>query len=140
MNLEVVGRHALLFDDDAMALFVNSEDALVDWNSLAIDRYDVRHLLSGPPPPRKRRSPPSAEPDLDYERWLDLPCTSNEEQLQVQQAGIKSCFRHWLKELLLCSMLLMTLCYRCVWWLFLLFVIEMLLLLLCCFESGPSVV
>ncbi|KAL0443354.1 UNVERIFIED_CONTAM: hypothetical protein Slati_2058100 [Sesamum latifolium] len=54
MDLEVVGRHALLFDDDAMAAFVNSGDALVEWHSLNIDRYDVRHLLSGPPPPRRR--------------------------------------------------------------------------------------
>ncbi|KAK8643965.1 hypothetical protein V6N13_013242 [Hibiscus sabdariffa] len=82
MDLEVVGRHALLFDDDAMASFVNSPEALVDWNSLSIDRYDVRHLLSGPPPPRKRRrylsSPLVAaddtlESDLDRERYLDLP-------------------------------------------------------------------
>ncbi|TYI31881.1 hypothetical protein ES332_A04G017000v1 [Gossypium tomentosum] len=82
MDLEVVGRHALLFDDDAMAAFVNSPEALVDWNSLPIDRYDVRHLLSGPPPPRKRRrhlSSPSVtaddklESDLDRERYLDLP-------------------------------------------------------------------
>ncbi|KAG4203893.1 hypothetical protein ERO13_A04G013500v2 [Gossypium hirsutum] len=82
MDQEVVGRHALLFDDDAMAAFVNSPEALVDWNSLAIDRYDVRHLLSGPPPPRKRRrhlSSPSVtaddklESDLDRERYLDLP-------------------------------------------------------------------
>ncbi|KAL4335064.1 hypothetical protein GQ457_07G013310 [Hibiscus cannabinus] len=82
MDLEVVGRHALLFDDDAMASFVNSPEALVHWNSLSIDRYDVRHLLSGPPPPRKRRrylSSPlvtaddTLESDLDRERYLDLP-------------------------------------------------------------------
>ncbi|GMJ15998.1 hypothetical protein like AT5G55100 [Hibiscus trionum] len=82
MDLEVVGRHALLFDDDAMASFVNSPEALVDWNSLSIDRYDVRHLLSGPPPPRKRRrhlpsssvtSDDTLESDLDRERFLDLP-------------------------------------------------------------------
>ncbi|OMP04383.1 SWAP/Surp [Corchorus olitorius] len=82
MDLEVVGRHALLFDDDAMASFVNSAAALVDWNSLSIDRYDVRHLLSGPPPPRKRRRHPSSpslaaddtlESELDRERYLDLP-------------------------------------------------------------------
>lgn len=91
MDLEVVGRHALLFDDDANAAFVNSRDALVEWNSLFIDRYDVRHLLSGPPPPRNRRrhdlsrssSPPvhpdaSLEPDLDHERYLDLPPPSDE--------------------------------------------------------------
>ncbi|KAF8414122.1 hypothetical protein HHK36_002121 [Tetracentron sinense] len=43
MDLEVVGRHALLFDDDSNAAFVNSRDALVEWNSLLIDRYDVCH-------------------------------------------------------------------------------------------------
>ncbi|MBA0693262.1 hypothetical protein Goari_010756 [Gossypium aridum] len=94
MDLEVVGRHALLFDDDAMAAFVNSPEALVDWNSLAIDRYDVRHLLSGPPPPRKRRrhlSSPSLtaddtlESDLDRERYLDLPPPSP--SLPDQQDG-----------------------------------------------------
>lgn len=87
MDLEVVGRHALLFDDDAAASFVNSDDALVDWNSLLIDRYDVRHLLSSPPPPRRRRnpqqtphSPPSSvESELDHERFLDLPPPSDEQ-------------------------------------------------------------
>lgn len=91
MDLEVVGRHALLFDDDAMAAFVNSVDALVDWNSLLIDRYDVRHLLTTPLPPRQRRrnqnysSPPIAssadpfQPELDYERYLDLPSPSSEQ-------------------------------------------------------------
>ncbi|GLT61578.1 hypothetical protein SLA2020_342750 [Shorea laevis] len=82
MDLEVVGRHALLFDDDAMASFVNSPEALVEWNSLFIDRYDVRHLLSSPPPPRKRRRYPSSpvlnpdghlESELDVERYQDLP-------------------------------------------------------------------
>ncbi|KAL4282000.1 hypothetical protein GQ457_03G022780 [Hibiscus cannabinus] len=94
MDLEVVGRHALLFDDDAMASFVNSPQALVDWNSLSIDRYDVRHLLSGPPPPRKRRrhlpspsvtSDDTLESDLDRERFLDLPPPSPE--LPYQQDG-----------------------------------------------------
>lgn len=88
MDLEVVGRHALLFDDDANAAFVNSRDILVEWNSLFIDRYDVRHFLSGPPPPRNRRghstSPPvlpdlSLEADLDHERYLDLPPPSDEQ-------------------------------------------------------------
>ncbi|CAN6850266.1 unnamed protein product [Brassica oleracea] len=77
MDLEIVGRHALFFDDDSMATFVNSPTALVDWNSLFIDRYDVRHLLSSLPPPRpKRRRPVSDDPnldaDLDHERYLDL--------------------------------------------------------------------
>ncbi|KAJ0246168.1 DRY_EERY domain-containing protein [Hirschfeldia incana] len=81
MDLEIVGRHALFFDDDPMANFVNSPTALVDWNSLFIDRYDVRHLLSSLPPPRpKRRRPISDDPDLDadldHERYLDLPADS----------------------------------------------------------------
>ncbi|GMI63766.1 hypothetical protein like AT5G55100 [Hibiscus trionum] len=96
MDLEVVGRHALLFDDDAMASFVNSPEALVDWNSLSIDRYDVRHLLSGSPPPRKRRrylSSPlvtandTLESDLNRERFLDLPPPSP--SLLDQQDGDK---------------------------------------------------
>ncbi|KAG5053393.1 hypothetical protein JHK87_005591 [Glycine soja] len=45
MDLEVVGRHAMLFDDDGMAAFVNSAEALVEWNSLSIDRYDVWLLV-----------------------------------------------------------------------------------------------
>ncbi|KAK4398545.1 hypothetical protein Sango_1330000 [Sesamum angolense] len=89
MDLEVVGRHALLFDDDAMAAFVNSGDALVEWHSLNIDRYDVRHLLSGPPPPRRRNRNSetilvedlSLEAELDHERYLDLP--SQSDQLDV---------------------------------------------------------
>lgn len=77
MEIEVVGRHALLFDDDAMAAFVNSSDALVEWNSIPIDRYDVRHLLSSPPPPRRRHHHhhhvvDSFESELDQERYLDL--------------------------------------------------------------------
>lgn len=82
MDLEVVGRHAMLFDDDGMAAFVNSPEALVDWNSLSIDRYDVRHLLSGPLPPRLKRRPPSLEADLDHERYLDLPSSPPHEQPQ----------------------------------------------------------
>ncbi|XP_057977443.1 uncharacterized protein LOC131164341 [Malania oleifera] len=94
MDLEVVGRHALLFDDDATAAFVNSSDALVEWNLLPIDRYDVRHLLSSLPPRLRRRhyhiegrsssSPPpsdlSLELELDQERYLDLPSPSGEQE------------------------------------------------------------
>ncbi|KAK4767807.1 hypothetical protein SAY87_002948 [Trapa incisa] len=89
MDLEVVGRHVLFFDDDVMAAFVNSPDALVGWSSLSIDRYDVRHLLSAPPAPRFRRrrqsspfrsSDDSLESELDYERYLDLPPPSDDEE------------------------------------------------------------
>ncbi|CAN8252880.1 unnamed protein product [Cochlearia groenlandica] len=81
MDLEIVGRHALFFDDDSMANFVNSPTALVDWNSLFIDRYDVRHLLSSLPPPRSKRrrtvsDDPGLESDLNRERYLDLPTDS----------------------------------------------------------------
>ncbi|XP_010536675.1 PREDICTED: protein suppressor of white apricot isoform X2 [Tarenaya hassleriana] len=80
MDLEVFGRHALLFDDDSMAAFVNSSAALVDWNDLLIDRYDVRHLLSSLPPRPKRRRTNSDDPDLEseleHERYLDLPAGS----------------------------------------------------------------
>jgi hypothetical protein len=83
MNIEVVGRHALLFDDDASAGFVNSDAALVEWNSLLIDRYDVRHLLSAPPPSRRRRNQPQsiapADIELDNERYLDLPPPSEQQ-------------------------------------------------------------
>lgn len=86
MDLEVVGRHALLFDDDATAAFINSSDALVEWNSLSIDRYDVRHLLPAPPPPRKPRrqhtDDASLELEIDHERYLDLPSPSDDEQEQ----------------------------------------------------------
>lgn len=85
----MVGRHALLFDDDAMAAFVNSGDALVEWNSLQIDRYDVRHLLSAPPPSRRRSHSSSAnlvdasiQFELDHERYLDLPPPSDEPEVE----------------------------------------------------------
>eukprot|EP00262_Sarcandra_glabra_P021046 TRINITY_DN8654_c0_g1_i1.p1 TRINITY_DN8654_c0_g1~~TRINITY_DN8654_c0_g1_i1.p1 ORF type:complete len:161 (+),score=20.94 TRINITY_DN8654_c0_g1_i1:197-679(+) len=88
MDLEVVGHHALLFDDDAMAAFVNSADALIQWNSLVIDRYDVRHLLQdAPPPTKRRRSLPLLEygvslSDLDLERFQDLPPTEGDDDHQ----------------------------------------------------------
>ncbi|KAL2476339.1 SWAP (Suppressor-of-White-APricot)/surp domain-containing protein [Abeliophyllum distichum] len=93
MDLAVVGRHVLLFDDDATASFVNSGDALVDWHSLQIDRYDVRHLLAAPPPPRRRnRNPqpllsdnPALESQLDHERYLDLPSTPDQLELEEDE-------------------------------------------------------
>ncbi|XP_031489882.1 uncharacterized protein LOC116257369 isoform X1 [Nymphaea colorata] len=82
-DLRLCGRHALLFDDDASAAFINSVDALLPWSahpSLLLDRYDVRHLLTDLPPRRKSGSaslPPLesgvSESDLERERYQDLP-------------------------------------------------------------------
>ncbi|XP_042062568.1 splicing factor, suppressor of white-apricot homolog isoform X1 [Salvia splendens] len=93
MDMEIIGRHSLLFDDDAMLAFVNSGDALVEWHSLQIDRYDVRHLLSAPPPPRRRNcsyeprtsDDPSIEFLIDQERYLDLPSESNQPDLEEKE-------------------------------------------------------
>ena len=89
VELEVVGRHAMFFDDDATAAFVNSKDALIEWNSLFIDRFDVRNLLSNPPSSfRKLSSHGGSLPDshleseLDLERYADLP-PSNEPGLCI---------------------------------------------------------
>lgn len=82
-DLRICGRHALLFDDDASAAFINSVDALLPWSahpSLLLDRYDVRHLLTDLPP-RRRGGPASFSPlesgvsesDLERERYQDLP-------------------------------------------------------------------
>lgn len=81
MDLNIEGRHPLLFDDDASAAFVNSHAALVPWTgdeSLLIDRYDVRHLLDRiPPRPKKQRFVEDTGgvslSELDRERFLDLP-------------------------------------------------------------------
>ncbi|CAO2183164.1 unnamed protein product [Urochloa humidicola] len=88
MDLEIVGRHALLFDDDATAEVVNSGGSLVPWAAvgaadLLLDRHDVRHLLDRVPP-RPRRAYSAAilsasssdgvsEAELDRERYHDLP-------------------------------------------------------------------
>ncbi|KAK1378749.1 hypothetical protein POM88_025493 [Heracleum sosnowskyi] len=63
-----------------MAAFVNSSDALVEWNSIPIDRYDVRHLLTSPPSPRRRHHHivDSFESELDQERYLDLSYNQQE--------------------------------------------------------------
>jgi len=91
LSLEVVGRHALLFDDDSTADFINSQDALLPWNgdpNLVIDRYDVRHLLEdltvlrrkkrAPPPPDSDYSDVTQE-ELDLERYRDLPSTHDDQ-------------------------------------------------------------
>ncbi|XP_048564126.1 splicing factor, suppressor of white-apricot homolog isoform X1 [Triticum urartu] len=87
MDLQIVGRHALLFDDDAAAEVVNSGGSLVPWSAagaadLLLDRHDVRHLLDRVPPRPNRAysvallSTPSpdgvSEAELDRERFLDL--------------------------------------------------------------------
>ncbi|KAJ3702400.1 hypothetical protein LUZ61_006105 [Rhynchospora tenuis] len=81
-NLSIIGRHALLFDDDAAAEFVNSAAALVPWGadpSLLIDRHDVRHLLDRVPPRPKPGYVHKSEDEVaeelvvDRERFLDLP-------------------------------------------------------------------
>ncbi|KAH0987000.1 hypothetical protein GBA52_014177 [Prunus armeniaca] len=99
MDLEVVGRHALFFDDDASASFVNSRDALVEWNSLFIDRYDVRHLLAGPLPPITRRrhltrssSSPPPQPDAALEFELDQERMEyNLQQLHISETRLAVC-------------------------------------------------
>ncbi|KAL9160035.1 hypothetical protein ABFS82_08G174000 [Erythranthe guttata] len=93
MDLGIVGRHALFFDDDSSAAFVNSGNALVEWHSLLIDRYDVRHLLSAPPPPRRRNrnserlfsDDPSLEALLDQERYIDLSLDSDQPDVEEEE-------------------------------------------------------
>lgn len=97
VSLEVVGRHALLFDDDSTADFINSQDALLPWNgdqNLVIDRYDVRHLLQDlnvlrrkkrtPAPPDSDYSDVTQE-DLDLERYRDLPITLDDQETNKRQ-------------------------------------------------------
>ena len=99
LALEVVGRHALLFDDDATAAFVNSSDALVPWSggdsSLLIDRFDARHLLQQIPVrgalKRQMQAGNLVEPDgfsrieLDAERYRDIQTGDNGEDLPSRQ-------------------------------------------------------
>lgn len=75
----LMGVHALLFDDDTLAAFINSPAALLPWNgdqTLLIDRYDVRHLLQDLSGIRKRRPAPAlldaTDEELNYERYRDL--------------------------------------------------------------------
>jgi hypothetical protein len=91
LSLEVVGRHALLFDDDSTENFINSQDELLPWNNdpdLVIDRYDVRHLLEyltvlrrkkrAPPPPDSYYFDVTQE-ELDLEHYRDLPSTHDDQ-------------------------------------------------------------
>lgn len=97
LSLEIVGRHALLFDDDSTADFINSQDALLPWNgdpNLVIDRYDVRHLLQDLTVlRRKKRAPTTPDSDfsdvtreeLDVERYRDLPSTDDDQERVKRQ-------------------------------------------------------
>ncbi|ONK79192.1 uncharacterized protein A4U43_C01F3860 [Asparagus officinalis] len=88
IDLNIEGRHALLFDDDASAAFVDSRAALVPWTgdeSLLIDRYDVRHLLDRIPPRSKKLrfvedTGGVSQSELDRERFLDLPLNNEDEE------------------------------------------------------------
>jgi hypothetical protein len=88
MDLEIVGRHDLLFDNDVTAQVVNPGGSVAPWaavgaTDLLLDRHDVRHLLDRVPPRPHRSysaallSTPShdgvSEAELDRERFLDLP-------------------------------------------------------------------
>ncbi|MCO5571996.1 hypothetical protein L7F22_025747 [Adiantum nelumboides] len=86
------GVHALLFDDDTVAAFINSQAALLPWNgdqSLLIDRYDVRHLLQDLSSVRKRRPAPPltdvTEEELNHERFRDLHDTLSRTLLEEPQ-------------------------------------------------------
>jgi len=91
LSLEIVGRHALLFDDDSTADFINSQDALLPWNgdpNLVIDRYDVRHLLQDLTVLRRKKRAPTppdsdisdvTQEELDLERYRDLPSTDDDQ-------------------------------------------------------------
>ena len=111
MDLEIVGRHALLFDDDATAEVVNSGGSLVPWAAvgaadLLLDRHDVRHLLDRVPPRPRRAysqailSVPSSdgvsEAELDRERYLDLPAADGGDEDEgpgdAAPSGIKFSF------------------------------------------------
>ena len=90
-SFQITGAHALLFDDDTLAAFVDSPDALLPWNgdpSLLIDRFDVRHLIQDLSGVRRRRPAPPLEPgvseeDLAYERFRDLHEKVTEEEEEV---------------------------------------------------------
>ncbi|CAA7408386.1 unnamed protein product [Spirodela intermedia] len=106
VDLEVVGRHALLFDDDSTSAFINSSDVLVPWSggdaSLLIDRFDARHLLPQLPLrgawKRQLQEDNLLEPDgvsrieLDAERYRDLENGGDGEDQQdgVKKNGAKS--------------------------------------------------
>lgn len=115
MDLEVEGRHALLFDDDSTASFVNSREALVPWNydaSLLIDRYDVRHLLDRIPPrpansTRRQRLLDDAcdavsLAELDGERFRDLPPPGDAEREEFDSGELRNGLLLNVLSLLLC--------------------------------------
>ncbi|KAJ7525274.1 hypothetical protein O6H91_17G043900 [Diphasiastrum complanatum] len=84
--LMVIGKHALLFDDDGEAEFTNSPESLLPWNGdekVLIDRYDVRHLLQDLSGLRRRHmrpvSPDATQEELNYERYRDMKCSDDHE-------------------------------------------------------------
>lgn len=90
----LTGVHALLFDDDTLAAFINSTAALLPWNgdqSLLIDRYDVRHLLQDLSGIRKRRPAPPltdcTEEELNHERFSDLQDALSLRSVEEQQVS-----------------------------------------------------
>lgn len=116
VDLEVVGRHALLFDDDSTSAFINSSDVLVPWSggdpSLLIDRFDARHLLQQLPLrgtlKRQLQEDNLLEPDgvsrieLDAERYRDLVNGSDGEDQQdggdQEDEGLPLCLVIWFWE------------------------------------------
>lgn len=78
--LEITGRSCTIFEDEALAAYVDSTNSLVPWigdSELQIDRYDARHLLSDLSSIRKGRTDGEGvqddeEEELDRERYFDL--------------------------------------------------------------------
>jgi hypothetical protein len=78
--LEVTGRSCTIFEDEALAAYVDSTDSLVPWigdSELQIDRHDARHLLSDLSSIRKGRADGGGvrdieEEELNKERYFDL--------------------------------------------------------------------
>ncbi|GJV66747.1 splicing factor, suppressor of white-apricot [Tanacetum coccineum] len=78
-------RKAFQSEESVCLLLRETEGRTVEWNSLIIDRYDGAIILSAPPPSRRRRNPQtshssSADAEIDYERYLDLPSQNEEHE------------------------------------------------------------
>eukprot|EP00898_Chlorokybus_atmophyticus_P007557 jgi/Chlat1/7802/Chrsp66S07252 len=101
-ELAVVGWSCQLFHDDDAAEFVQQGRGLVPWmgsDTLLVDRYDVRHLLSELPVKRKRHAAAdAAEAELDAERYGDLWAAKQEEQRQQVQEEEQDAFQQYYAE------------------------------------------